>query len=56
MIKRNLVSAVITRNREKKIYNTIIKVTLLYGSETWRMTKAEKRKLLALEMDAYALR
>lgn len=30
----------------------MIKSSLLYGSETWRMTKNLKRKLEAMEMDA----
>lgn len=42
----------ITKNRKYNIYNTIIKSTLLYGSETWRMTERQKRMLEATEMDA----
>jgi hypothetical protein len=34
------------------MYNTIIKSTVLYGSVIWRWTKAEKRRLGALETDS----
>ena len=35
-----------------KIYNALIKSSLLYGSETWRLTENNKRRVEAIEMDA----
>ena len=40
-------SDVIARNNKKKIYNTIVKSILLYGSEAWRMIEAEKKKTVS---------
>jgi hypothetical protein len=34
------------------IYNALIKSSLLYGSETWRLTENNKRWVEAKEMDA----
>ena len=34
------------------IYNALIKNSLLYGSETWRLTENDKRRVEATEMDA----
>ena len=34
------------------IYNELIKSSLLYGSETWRLTENNKRRVEATEMDA----
>ena len=34
------------------IYNILIKSSLLYGSETWRLTENNKRRVEATEMDA----
>ena len=34
------------------IYNALIKSSLLYGSETWRLTENNKRWVEATEMDA----
>jgi hypothetical protein len=34
------------------IYNALIKSNLLYGSETWRFTENNKRRVEATEMDA----
>jgi hypothetical protein len=34
------------------IYNILIKSSLLYGSETWRITENNKRRVKATEMDA----
>jgi hypothetical protein len=34
------------------IYNALIKSSLLYGSETWRLTENNKRRVEATEMDA----
>jgi hypothetical protein len=34
------------------IYNALIKSNLLYGSETWRLTENNKRRVEATEMDA----
>jgi hypothetical protein len=33
-------------------YNALIKSSLLYGSETWRLTENNKRRVEATEMDA----
>lgn len=35
---------------KKNIYNITVKSILEYGSEAWRLTEAEKRKLSAVEM------
>lgn len=42
----------ITKRRKYNIYNAIIKSSLLYGSETWRITERSKRMLETTEMDA----
>ena len=34
------------------IYNALIKSSLLYGSETWRLTENNKRQVEATEMGA----
>ena len=34
-----------------KIYNALIKSSLFYGSETWRLTENNKRLVEATEMD-----
>ena len=34
------------------IYNVLIKSSLLYGSETWRLTENNNRRVEATEMDA----
>jgi len=34
------------------IYNALIKSSLLYGSETWRLTENNKIRVEATEMDA----
>jgi hypothetical protein len=40
------------RNKSKlNIYNALIKRSLLYGSETWRLTENNKRRVEATEMD-----
>ena len=33
------------------IYNALIKSSLFYGSETWRLTEKNKRRVKATEMD-----
>jgi hypothetical protein len=33
------------------IYNVLIKISLLYGSETWRLAENNKRRVEATEMD-----
>jgi hypothetical protein len=42
----------IRKARKLKIYNALIKSSLLCGSETWRLTKNNKRRVEATEMDA----
>jgi hypothetical protein len=34
------------------IYNALLKSSLLYGSETWRLTESNKRRVEATEMDS----
>jgi len=34
------------------IYTALIQSSLLYGSETWRLTENNKRRVEATEMDA----
>lgn len=43
----------IGKQRKYTIYDTLIKSSLLYGAETWRITENTKRKLEALEMDVF---
>ena len=42
----------IRKERTLNIYNALIKSSLLYGSETWRLTENNKRRVEATEMDA----
>ena len=42
----------IKKERKLNIYNGLIKSSLLYGSETWRLTENNKRWVQATEMDA----
>ena len=42
----------IRKERNLNIYNALIESSLLYGSETWRFTKNNKRLVEATEMDA----
>jgi hypothetical protein len=42
----------IRKERELNIYNALIKSSLLYGSETWRLAENNKRRVEATEMDA----
>ena len=42
----------IRKERKLNIYNALIKSSLLYGSETWRLTEQNKRRVEATEMDA----
>jgi hypothetical protein len=41
----------IRKERKLNIYNALIKSSLLYGSETWRLTENNKRRVEATEMD-----
>jgi hypothetical protein len=45
-------SKYIRKERKLNIYNALIKSSLLYGSETWRLTENDKRRVEATEMDA----
>ena len=45
-------STEIGKEWKKRIYDTMIKSTLIYGSETWRIKEQVKRKLEATEMGA----
>jgi hypothetical protein len=42
----------IRKERKLNIYNVLIKSSLLYDSETWRLTENNKRRVEATEMDA----
>jgi hypothetical protein len=42
----------IRKERKLNIYNALIKSSLLYGSETWRLTESNKRRVEATETDA----
>jgi len=42
----------IRKERKLNIYNVLIKSSLLYGSETWRLTENNDRGVEATEMDA----
>jgi len=42
----------IRKERKLNIYNALIKSSLLYVSETWRLTENNKRRVEATEMDA----
>ena len=46
-------SKVISRKTKLRIFNTNIKSVLLYGSETWRVTKANFTKLQTLSTNAW---
>jgi hypothetical protein len=41
----------IKKERKLNIYNALIKSSLLYGSETWRLTENNKRRVEATEKD-----
>jgi len=51
-LNRILCSKDIRKERKLNIYNALIKSSLLYGSETWRLTENNKRRVEATEMDA----
>jgi hypothetical protein len=42
----------IRKERKLNIYNALIKSSLLYGSETWRLADSNKRRVEATEMGA----
>jgi hypothetical protein len=42
----------IRTERKLNIYNALIKSSLLYAAETWRLTEINKRRIEATEMDA----
>jgi len=50
-LKGILWSKDIRKERKLNIYNVLIKNSLLYGSETWRLTENNKRRVEATEMD-----
>ena len=43
----------IGKHRKFNIYDSLIKSSLLYGAETWRITEYNKRRLEAVEMDVF---
>ena len=52
MYLENLWSKDIRKERKLNIYIALIKSSLLYGFETWRLTENNKRRVEATEMDA----
>jgi hypothetical protein len=42
----------IKKERNLNIYNKLIKSSLFYGFETWRLTESNKSRVEAIEMDA----
>jgi len=42
----------IRKERKLNICNALIKISLLFGSETWRLTENNKRRVEATEMNA----
>ena len=42
----------IRKERKLNIYNALIKSSLLHGSETWRLTENNERRVEATERDA----
>jgi hypothetical protein len=50
-LNRILWSKDIRKERKLNIYNALIKSSLLCGSETWRLTENNKRRVEATEMD-----
>jgi len=51
-LNRILWSKDIRKERKLNIYNALIKSSLFYGSESWRLTENNKRRVEATEMDA----
>jgi hypothetical protein len=51
-LNRILWSEDVRKERKLNIYNTLIKSSLLHGSDTWRLTENDKRRVEAAEMDA----
>ena len=50
-LNRILWSNDIRKERTLNICNALIKSSLFYGSETWRLTENNKRRVEATEMD-----
>jgi hypothetical protein len=42
----------ITRNRNKIIYNNMVKSVLIYGAEIWSLCEDDRRRINASETDA----
>jgi len=42
----------ITRNRKKKIYNSMVKSVLIYGAKIWSLYEDDRRRINATETDA----
>ena len=42
----------ISKGRKWRICNTTVKSIIFCGAETWNMTESDKRKIIAVEMDA----
>jgi hypothetical protein len=52
MFERDTVERRHKKGEKLNIYNVLIKSSLLYVSETWRLTENNKRRVEATEMDA----
>ena len=47
---QNLLSSrLLSKNLKIKIYRTVILLVVLYGCETWTLTRREERKLMVFE-------
>ncbi|KAL3282947.1 hypothetical protein HHI36_006105 [Cryptolaemus montrouzieri] len=44
-------SGEITKGRKMRVYEAMVRSSLLYGSETWRLTERFKSRLEVVEMD-----
>lgn len=45
-------SPTISKKRKWQIYQTVVKSIVLYGAEAWSPTEEDKRRIVAMEMDA----
>ncbi len=44
-------SKYITKNKKKKLYNSMVKCVLTYGAETWSSYEDDRRRINGTEMD-----
>ena len=45
-------SKYITKNKKKKLYNSMVKCVLTYGAEKWSLYEDDRRRINITEMDA----